>query len=277
MHVTIICNSGLPGGSDGKACACNAGDLGLIPVSGRSPGERNGNPLQYSCLENPMNRGAWQVIVHGVAKSQTRLSDFTFFHFHFSQDRGLQSRSFWTHLVHMILNRVFWILKKWIKKKELSKVARIKNHWVDSRVLDFLKWKNRFKPQSTCVGYKVISIPEDPFLLVSSCSTVMAQFTCTESGPQVREALQGEQIKGSASTQHLREMWEFTARGALCSKWETFNTFQRTLWPTPFYLSHWKAVASVSPPTFTSFSKLLGLFWVLYISTYILNLFFFVY
>ena len=147
MHVTIICNSGLPGGSDGKACACNAGDLGLIPVSGRSPGERNGNPLQYSCLENPMNRGAWQVIVHGVTKSQTWLSDFTFFHFHFSQDRGLQSRSFWTHLVHMILNRVFWILKKWIKKKKLSKVARIKNHWVDSRVLDFLKWKNRFKPQ----------------------------------------------------------------------------------------------------------------------------------
>ena len=69
---------GFPGGSEGKVSACNAGDLSLIPGSGRSPGEGNGNPLQYSCLENPMDRGAWQTTVHGVAKSQTRLSDFTF-------------------------------------------------------------------------------------------------------------------------------------------------------------------------------------------------------
>ena len=60
-----------PGGSDGKASTYNAGDLGLISRSGRSPGEENGNPLQYSCLENPMDRGAWQATVHGVAKSQT--------------------------------------------------------------------------------------------------------------------------------------------------------------------------------------------------------------
>ena len=58
--------------------ACNAGDPGLIPGLGRSPGEGNGNPLQYACLENPMDRGAWWATVHGVAKSQTRLSDFTF-------------------------------------------------------------------------------------------------------------------------------------------------------------------------------------------------------
>ena len=50
---------GFPGGSDGKASVCNAGDLGLIPGLGRSPREGNGSPLQYSCLENPMNRGAW--------------------------------------------------------------------------------------------------------------------------------------------------------------------------------------------------------------------------
>ena len=50
---------GFPGGSDGKESACNAQDLGLIPGSGRSPGEGNGNPLQYSCLENPMDGGAW--------------------------------------------------------------------------------------------------------------------------------------------------------------------------------------------------------------------------
>ena len=52
----------------------NAGDAGLIPESGRFPGEGNGNPLQYSCLENPMHRGAWWAAVHGVAESQTRLS-----------------------------------------------------------------------------------------------------------------------------------------------------------------------------------------------------------
>ena len=55
--------------------ACNAGDLGSIPGSGRSPGEGNVNPLQYSCLENSMDRGAWGATVHGVAKHQTRLND----------------------------------------------------------------------------------------------------------------------------------------------------------------------------------------------------------
>ena len=69
---------GFPGGSDSKASACNAGDLGSIPESGRSPGEGNGNPVQYSCLENSMDGGAWWATVHGVAKSWTRLSDFTF-------------------------------------------------------------------------------------------------------------------------------------------------------------------------------------------------------
>ena len=55
----------VPGGSDGKESACSAGDLGSIPGLGRSSGEGNGNPLQYSCLENPISRGAWQAIVHG--------------------------------------------------------------------------------------------------------------------------------------------------------------------------------------------------------------------
>ena len=63
--------SGFPGGSDGEECAGNAGNLGLIPGLGRSPGEGNGNPLQYSCLKNPMDRGAWRAIVHVVAKSWT--------------------------------------------------------------------------------------------------------------------------------------------------------------------------------------------------------------
>ena len=68
---------GFPGGSDGKASACNVGDLGLIPGSGRSPGEGNGNPLQYSCLENSMEGGAWYTTVHGGVTNQTRLSSFT--------------------------------------------------------------------------------------------------------------------------------------------------------------------------------------------------------
>ena len=64
-------NKGLPYRSKGKESACNAGDQGSIPGSGRSSGEGNGNPLQYSCLETPMDRGAWQVTACGVAKSWT--------------------------------------------------------------------------------------------------------------------------------------------------------------------------------------------------------------
>ena len=66
---------GFPSSSHGKESSCNAGDLGSIPGSERSLGEGNGNPLQYSCLENPMNRGAWWAIVHGIAKSWTRLNN----------------------------------------------------------------------------------------------------------------------------------------------------------------------------------------------------------
>ena len=66
---------GFPGDSDGKESACNAGDPGLIPGLGRFPGEGNGNPLQYSFLENSMDRGAWRATVHGVSKSQICLSD----------------------------------------------------------------------------------------------------------------------------------------------------------------------------------------------------------
>ena len=69
---------GFPGGSVGKSSACNLrdkGDAGSIPGLGRSPGGEHGNPLQYSCLENPVDRGAWWATVHGVTESQTLLSD----------------------------------------------------------------------------------------------------------------------------------------------------------------------------------------------------------
>ena len=77
LHCLFV-SCDFPGGSDGKASAYNAGEPGSIPGLGRSPGEGNGNPLQYSCLENSMDWGAWWVTVHGVAKSRTRLH----FHFH---------------------------------------------------------------------------------------------------------------------------------------------------------------------------------------------------
>ena len=75
IYMYFYIYKGFPGSSAGKEFTCNAGDLGSIPGLGRSPGKGNGNPLQYSCLENPMDRGAWQSTVHGVAKSRAQLSD----------------------------------------------------------------------------------------------------------------------------------------------------------------------------------------------------------
>ena len=87
-NISICLSSGFPGGSVGqkkkKKSACNAGGPGSIPGSGRSPGEGNGNPLQYSCLENPMDRGAWQATAHGDRRvghnlaTKTTLSEFTY-------------------------------------------------------------------------------------------------------------------------------------------------------------------------------------------------------
>ena len=76
----FICQYHVPSSLDGKASAYNVGDLGSIPGSGRSSGEGNGNPLQYSCLENPTDRGAWWATVHGVTKSWIRLSNFSSLH-----------------------------------------------------------------------------------------------------------------------------------------------------------------------------------------------------
>ena len=69
-NISVVCKLylGFPGGSEGKESACNAGDLGLIPGWGRSPGEGKGSPLQYSCLENPRVRGAWWAAVHNITE-----------------------------------------------------------------------------------------------------------------------------------------------------------------------------------------------------------------
>ena len=85
---------GFPGGSEIKASASNAGDPGSISRSGRSPGEENGNPLQDSCLENPMDREAWQATVHGVTQSQTQLKRLSI---HMPILRfSTQEEAFWT-------------------------------------------------------------------------------------------------------------------------------------------------------------------------------------
>ena len=98
---------GFPGGVVVKNLPANAGDTrdaGSIPGSGRSPGVGNGNPLQYQCQENAMDRGAWWAIVHGAAKSWTRLSTCTRRHseilnyilYPISQKRGVEENSLWT-------------------------------------------------------------------------------------------------------------------------------------------------------------------------------------
>ena len=76
-YILVAYILGFPGDSEGKVSACNVGNQGSIPGSGRAPGEGNGNPLQYFCLGNPMDREAWGATVYGVAKSQTQFSDCT--------------------------------------------------------------------------------------------------------------------------------------------------------------------------------------------------------
>ena len=75
IYIYIYIYMDFPGGSNGKESACSVGDPSLIPESGKSSGEGNGNPLQYSCLGNSMDRGDWRATVHGFIKGQTQLSD----------------------------------------------------------------------------------------------------------------------------------------------------------------------------------------------------------
>ena len=96
-------------GSEVKASASNAGDLGSIPGLGTSPGEGNGNPLQYSCLENPVDGGAWSATVHRVTKSRTRLSDFTLPYLTLPYVPSLPA--FWRVFFLFIING-YWILSK---------------------------------------------------------------------------------------------------------------------------------------------------------------------
>ena len=124
-----ICQIGFPSSSAVKNPPTNAGDaeeVGSIPGSGRSPGEGNGNPFQYSCLENPMDRGTWKVTVHGVAKSWTRLSDFHFhFHFQYSCLENPMGRGAWWVTVH-------GVAKSWTLLSDFTFTFTMQETWVQS-------------------------------------------------------------------------------------------------------------------------------------------------
>ena len=100
---------GFPGGSDDKESACSAWEAGSIPGSRRSPGVGNGNPLQYSCLENPRDRGAWWATVHRVTKSWTRLSNYT-------------AATATVHWFHLFTDFIAWFTWKINVKQEILKV-----------------------------------------------------------------------------------------------------------------------------------------------------------
>ena len=105
----LLHSKGFPGGSVSKKSACNVGEPCSIPGSERSPGEGNGNPLQYSCLENSMDRGAWWATVYGVTKSQTQLNDW---HFHCiaRNEQSLDKLKKYTRLVllKLVSPTCFW-------------------------------------------------------------------------------------------------------------------------------------------------------------------------
>ena len=126
-EVIMLRQAGFPGGSDGKESVCNAGNPGSVPESGRSLGEGNGYPLQYSCLENAMDRDAWQAAVHRVALSRPQLSDFTFtFHFHAMEKETATHSSILAWRIPM--DRGAW----WAAVHEVAK-SQIRLKWLSTQ------------------------------------------------------------------------------------------------------------------------------------------------
>ena len=127
-----------------KASACNAGNLGSIPGSGRSPGEGNSNPLQYSCLENPMDRGAWRATVHGVTKSWTWLMQLSM-HVWTVTWKALLSSTIFQNLLKFMSTETVVLSKHLILCQPLLLLPSISQHqglfqWVSSSC-QWMKWK----------------------------------------------------------------------------------------------------------------------------------------
>ena len=138
----VVKMEGLLGGSDGQESVCNAGDLGSTPGGRRFPRERNSNPLQYSCLENSMDIGAWQATVHGVAKSQTWLNNtHTHTHTHTHSDNGNGGEN--SDARECEGKQVWYLIwYKWeMAKCNISGILR-KTFWGLYRTL----WKNQEEP-----------------------------------------------------------------------------------------------------------------------------------
>ena len=136
LYITIkiqLHNTGsFPGGSDSKESACNVGDPVSIPRSGRSPGEGNGNPLQYSCLENPMDRGAWQAAVHGVSKSWDTIEWLTL------------EKAMAPHFSTLAW-KILWMEEPGGLQSMGS--LRVRHDWVTSRSLfTFMHWRRKWQP-----------------------------------------------------------------------------------------------------------------------------------
>ena len=149
MFERLDIGNGLPSGSDDKESACNAGDPGLTPRSGRSPGEGNGNPLQYCCLENPMDRGAWWATVHGVAKSQTQLSNWVYMQRPLMYWPGSYLSHFQFHSCHHLLVTPIQVLAFSSTGKTNTFGNQFPNHF--SSLLNFKKHFMCLAPYLDCI------------------------------------------------------------------------------------------------------------------------------
>ena len=183
--------------SDGKETACSVGDLGSGLGSGSSPGEGNGKPLQYSCLENSMDRGAWWVPVHGVSKSQTWLSDF---HFQQSAGNGFSYSHCFSSpsLCHLIS------IKIWLSLLKLSKE------------FGFGIWKKAW-----VYGWVWVFFFLSLLLLLFSCSVMSDPEHCSTSGFPVHY-----QLPELAQTQVHRVSDAIQTSHPLLSPSPDFNLFQ---------------------------------------------------
>ena len=149
-----------PHGSDGKASVYNVGDPGSIPGSGRSPGEGNGNPLQYYCLENPIDRGAWQATVHGVAESDTteQLHLYTKF-YTISLSFNFNFYQFLLVLFLISISSIIYLFN--LHKKPKVIWLQYDSH-IKQNEINFMAMLKRGKMKMDLVTHKLISSKEQP-------------------------------------------------------------------------------------------------------------------